>query len=272
MRRVAALLSGGEGIRIKTEAELRRFVVCVTALCVWVAVSLDVANQLVFFDSWHVAIRSWTISTAIAAIIALPVSWAIARAYLALYRAKVAVDELSRTDPLTGLLNRRALFERAAVPPDVMALVIVDIDRFKRINDSHGHLVGDEVIRTVGRMMAHSLGDLGTVARLGGEEFALVSSDGDEVRLTARLREFGDRIAAIAIVSGAVTASVTVSAGIASRKPGQTFEQLYAEADRALYVAKAAGRNRIVAARDVSFDAAGFPEAGTVPLARSGTG
>ena len=97
-------------------------------------------------------------------------------AQLELYRAKQLADTLSRTDSLTGLANRRALIEAAeATLPEVLALAIFDIDRFKAVNDTYGHLAGDAVLRSVGRMMDEELGALGRVARVGGEEFALLS-------------------------------------------------------------------------------------------------
>jgi predicted signal transduction protein with EAL and GGDEF domain len=145
--------------QIRTDSELAIYVVRVTILCGVLAVALDVINQLAFFIDWETSIRSWVISTFVASGIAAPVSFAIARAHLELYRAKLAVDELSRTDPLTGLLNRRALLGSDQEPtPQVMALVIADIDRFKTVNDTQGHMAGDEVIKMVGAQWKLSLG------------------------------------------------------------------------------------------------------------------
>jgi diguanylate cyclase (GGDEF)-like protein len=232
---------------IRTERELFVYVVRVTILCGVLAVCLDVVNQLIFFIDWETSIRSWVISAFIATGIAAPVAFAIARAHLELYRAKLAVEELSRTDPLTGLLNRRALLESAVVlPPQVMALVIADIDRFKTVNDTHGHLAGDEVIKMVGQAMESALGPFGQVGRLGGEEFALVSKAPVTDDLIASLWDFRDRIAATPIVAGSASVRVTISIGVASRKEGQSFTELFADADRALYLAKASGRNRVV--------------------------
>lgn len=237
---------------IRTDKELVAYVVRVTVLCGMLAVSLDVINQLVFFIDWETSIRSWVISVFVACGIAAPVAFAIARAHLELYRAKLVVDELSRTDPLTGLLNRRALLGSDEEPtPQVMALVIADIDRFKTVNDSHGHLAGDEVIKMVGRAMQAELGTFGKVGRLGGEEFALVSSGSATDKLIAGLWDFRDRIAATPIVAGSVSIRVTISIGVASRKAGQSFAELFAEADRALYLAKASGRNRVVSSDDL---------------------
>lgn len=237
---------------IRTDRELVVYVVGVTVLCVALAVTLDVVNQLTFFIDWETSVRSWVISAFVAGAIATPVAYAIARAHLQLYRTKMAVEELSRIDPLTGLLNRRALLEPVeGRPAEVMALVIADIDRFKSVNDTHGHLAGDEVIKMVGQAMQAGLGTFGRVGRIGGEEFALVSSSIATDKLMAGLWDFCERIEATPIVVGSASVKVTISIGVASRKNGQDFDALFAEADRALYLAKAAGRNRVVSAADL---------------------
>ncbi len=237
---------------IRTDRELGVYVVRVTVLCVALAVTLDVVNQLTFFIDWETSVRSWVISALVAGAIATPVAFAIARAHLQLYRAKMAVEHLSKIDPLTGLLNRRALLEPLeGHPTEVMALVIADIDRFKTVNDTHGHLAGDEVIKMVGQAMQAGLGTFGRVGRIGGEEFALVSSSAATEKLMAGLWDFCERIAATPIVVGSASVKVTISVGVASRKNGQDFDALFAEADRALYLAKAAGRNRVVSAADL---------------------
>jgi len=237
---------------IKTDRDLAIYIVRVVVLCVAAAVALDVVNQLTFFIDWETSLRSWIVTVFVAGAVAIPVVYAIARAHLDLYRAKEVVEELSRTDPLTGLLNRRALLMAADGPmATVMALAIADIDRFKSVNDSHGHLAGDEVIKVVGHAMQAELGAFGLVGRIGGEEFALVSTAAASEELIPGLWNFCDRIAATPIVVGSSSIKVTISIGVASRKEDQTFEELFAEADRALYLAKASGRNRVVSADDL---------------------
>ena len=237
---------------IRSREELLTYVVRVTVLCGTLAVALDVVNQLTFFIDWETSVRSWTISAFVGCGIAAPVAFAIARAHLDLYRAKLTVEELSRTDPLTGLLNRRALLEPIeGCPPEIMALVIADIDRFKRVNDTHGHLAGDKVIKMVGQAMQAELGMFGRIGRIGGEEFALVSTSAATGRLMQSLWDFRDRIASTPIVAGSATFRITISVGVAARKEGQSFDELFAEADRALYLAKASGRNRVASAEDI---------------------
>jgi diguanylate cyclase (GGDEF)-like protein len=252
--RPLATIIGLSSTRIGDERDLRNYVARTTAACVSLALLFDVLNQLVFFETWAVAVRSWLITIAVAIAIAVPVLALIARAHLELDRKNAELDLLSRTDPLTGLLNRRALLDCGAEPAEVLALVIVDIDRFKRVNDRHGHLVGDEVIRTVANIITRTLGDIGRVGRLGGEEFALLTSEDNGAQLAARVELLRDQIAVTPIVSGDQSVFVTISAGLAIRGSNQTFEQLYAAADRALYMAKAAGRNRIVLASELPAD------------------
>jgi diguanylate cyclase (GGDEF)-like protein len=230
-------------LKIRSPRELMSYVVRTTALCATVALAVDALNQLVFFESWPSAIRSWCITAGLTIAIAAPVSRAIGKAHLALYRA-------GQTDALTGLLNRRALLEGIEDRSTFMVLIIVDIDRFKAVNDTHGHLVGDEVLRTVARVLAGHFDGIARVGRLGGEEFALVSDSLDGRSVLQSLEAFRRQVAEMAIVTAHAAVRVTISAGVADRSEGQSFEQLYAEADRALYLAKAGGRNRIVLAGD----------------------
>ncbi len=126
-----------------------------------------------------------------------------------------------------------------------MVLIIADIDRFKRVNDTRGHLAGDEVLRVIGQMMARELGPLGYLGRVGGEEFAVVAAAGPLKDILKGLEKFCRRLAETPIVYSGEALSVTISAGIAIRSPGSTLNDLYADADAALYQAKVNGRKRI---------------------------
>ncbi|UDL93341.1 GGDEF domain-containing protein [Lichenihabitans sp. PAMC28606] len=229
--------------RLTNERELLHYVVRTTALCVVAALAVDVVNQVVFFESWAVALRSWAITVGLVVAIAVPVSRTIGKAQVALYRA-------STIDPLTGLLNRGALLDGVSERSTILALIIVDIDRFKDVNDTHGHWAGDHVLAAIAGVMAQCLGDLGPVGRLGGEEFALLASGVERAVVLEALERFRRTVAGTPVFTNAAPVSVTVSAGMAINGGGQTFEQLFARADRALYRAKAQGRNRIVVAGD----------------------
>ncbi|WP_375453850.1 diguanylate cyclase [uncultured Methylobacterium sp.] len=157
---------------------------------------------------------------------------------------------LAETDPLTGLLNRRAFFARVGAAAEragnhgAMSAVLADIDHFKRINDTHGHDVGDAAIRAV----ADLLGAQGIVGRLGGEEFAVVLPDlgldaaaavAGRLRLQAKdLRIRGSR--------GPVR--LTCSFGVSTWCEGDSVTALVKRADIALYEAKTTGRDRVVSA------------------------
>jgi diguanylate cyclase (GGDEF)-like protein len=155
------------------------------------------------------------------------------------------------TDPLTGVMNRRALFElygnRSFTP--VMAAVIFDIDHFKAVNDDHGHAAGDGMLRLFAEELTVNLRGSDVVARLGGEEFALVL---DKV-MPGRAEQIADRIresfAARELEINGTLLRCTVSAGIAfGSSEVADFDGVLQAADRALYAAKRNGRNRIESA------------------------
>ncbi|CAB1369489.1 GGDEF domain-containing protein [Denitratisoma oestradiolicum] len=157
-------------------------------------------------------------------------------------------------DALTGLHNRRWLAEafprairRCEQDAAPLCLVMADIDHFKRLNDEHGHLVGDAVLRTVARRLAESLRSPDLIARYGGEEFAILlpqTGTDEGLRIAERLRRAVEDMPLATLTAGAV-AKVTVSCGIAPLGRDATLELLINSADSALYCAKAAGRNRV---------------------------
>ena len=230
---------------IRDDRELVRYVALVTAFALAFALTVDVVNQLAFFESWARCLWSWSVTAAVCLVVAAPIAYSIGHTHLELFRAKQLADELGRVDSLTGLSNRRALIEDAESGlAEVLALAIFDIDRFKSVNDAYGHMAGDAALRSVGRMMQEELGAVGMVARVGGEEFALLATRVALEDVVARLLKFRDRLRETPILIGDVTLRVTVSAGVALRENGDGFDRLYGLADRALYEAKAAGRNQ----------------------------
>lgn len=163
---------------------------------------------------------------------------------------------LARTDPLTGLANRRALFERfeqacrASVPEGSQpSLLVMDLDHFKRINDRYGHPVGDAVLRDLAELLRREVPPAGQVARIGGEEFALLLIDGSLAAAQALaeriLQSTRDYRSSLVEAPGL---RLSLSAGLASRREGESPEQLYRRADQALYRAKESGRDRLVVA------------------------
>ena len=158
--------------------------------------------------------------------------------------------ERSSTDAMTGLLNR-ATFEEAAATrlraagDGPACLVLFDIDHFKRINDTAGHAAGDRVIERLGQLVGEMNLIQSIAGRVGGEEFAVLLPGGDintarlyaeAIRTGLSTSDFGDEVGW----------GITLSAGIARHRPGESLASLTARADKALYAAKAAGRDRVM--------------------------
>jgi diguanylate cyclase (GGDEF)-like protein len=153
----------------------------------------------------------------------------------------------ARVDPLTGLLNRRGFDERAAAELDLdsrgsrpFALVILDIDHFKLVNDQWGHDVGDRVLRHVANLLREQAREGDILARFGGEEFVAMLPDAD----LAGAEGFADRVRESLVQRTGGLPAVRLSAGIRIGEPGSEITGLLAEADLALYDAKRAGRDR----------------------------
>jgi diguanylate cyclase (GGDEF)-like protein len=176
--------------------------------------------------------------------------------------AEAVAQDLARRDPLTGLSNRRGFVERitpllsahdaGAAFTDAVALLLLDIDQFKTVNDRHGHEVGDAVLIAIARRLARWDSPVQVVGRLGGEEFAiLVAGMG---RFAAHSFAESVRQAIAACDHGAMLRGegVTVSIGMIMARPGDTFSTLYRAADAALYAAKHQGRNRVIVGHAVT--------------------
>ncbi len=165
------------------------------------------------------------------------------------------LEALATTDPLTRVLNRRALLDRLTAEVDrarrfngALTLLLLDVDHFKQINDTAGHLAGDSVLRQLGALLEDAVRKVDIVARYGGEEFVMLlpetAADGGVV-FAERLRE---RIAGQAFDVGVERpVHLTVSIGIATFPSPRvaTTEDLFARADEALYRAKSGGRNQV---------------------------
>ncbi len=161
----------------------------------------------------------------------------------------------SRTDVLTGLPNRRAFYDRATRELErasrygrPVSLIMLDIDRFKAVNDTHGHAAGDEVLRHLADILRRDKRGNDLVGRLGGEEFSLLlpeASPDEALNLAERIRA---AIAASPAVHNGQSIAYSASFGVARQQPGDSLENILHRADQALYAAKEAGRNRVEAA------------------------
>ncbi len=159
---------------------------------------------------------------------------------------------LSTADPLTGLLNRRGVDSLLGQIDEEelrkLSVIMADVDHFKKVNDSHGHSVGDGVLRVVAGKLAEVVRESDAVARYGGEEFLMVLPGATQQQATRIAERARDAVSKEPIRSGSLEVSVTVSFGVAQWRPGESRESLIARADAALYEAKDAGRDQVVIA------------------------
>ena len=161
------------------------------------------------------------------------------------------LEEISNLDGLTRLYNRRYIestlsqeFSRAQRYNHDLSIILTDIDHFKNVNDTHGHLAGDEVLREVAIRLNDGLRECDIIGRYGGEEFLILlpetNIDGAKI-LAERLRQM---VAEKPIICDGKSIPITISLGLSALSEySKTYEHLIDEADKALYYSKAAGRN-----------------------------
>lgn len=195
------------------------------------------------------------LNLAISALVTLLV---LVTAVVAVNRYQKRLERTAATDPLTGALNRHAfdlvfdLALREAQRHDQrLSVILIDIDFFKQINDSLGHLAGDQVLRRLTTVFRQQLRDADVVARWGGEEFLVLLKDcplehalavAEKLRHAVAGHDFGS------LIAGQPSPHLTISLGVTSHVAGDTADSLFGRADSALYLAKRNGRNRIESA------------------------
>ncbi|HEY9212902.1 MAG TPA: GGDEF domain-containing protein [Ancylobacter sp.] len=232
-------------------AEARVAIAGLCLLYIFVAVSFALCAMVLVLDGKLVLDgppSNWAENFNILAVIAgVPGVGAVTLA-LKQIRLAQAHKRDAMTDPLTGLLNRRALFDAFGDRPlpERTAVLVFDIDRFKSINDRHGHSVGDQVILAFASALNDCRKGPALAARLGGEEFALVVSSvtaESALRLAEEVREkFCVSVERLAIDGLNCSASAGIAFGVTH---GTSFESVLSEADKALYAAKNSGRDRV---------------------------
>jgi diguanylate cyclase (GGDEF)-like protein len=170
-----------------------------------------------------------------------------------LEKANRELEQLAAYDALSGLLNRRTLFSRIGVEIEratrmnvPLAGLMIDIDRFKGINDNFGHPCGDLVIREIGAKVQNRLRKYDFAGRYGGEEFFVLLSNSTEVQAERIGDRFRREMAGTRFTCNEASFAVTLSIGVARFHEGDTQESWIDRADRALYRAKEAGRNRVI--------------------------
>lgn len=165
-----------------------------------------------------------------------------------------SLEQAALTDALTGMQNRRYFddalreyieeFRRIERP---IGLMVLDLDHFKKVNDTYGHDIGDEVLRAVAKCLKDMTRYHDVVARLGGEEFAIVAPNMDLDMLTRLAERIRSAISTMPVSSGNIRLKVTTSVGLAIWDRQETMEQFYRRADTRLYEAKRQGRNLVCA-------------------------
>jgi len=190
-----------------------------------------------------------------------------------LVKMKETLRREAARDGLTGLWNRKAIFEildrellRAERDQESVGLIMIDVDHFKTINDNRGHVAGDAVLRIIASGIASVVRPYDSVGRYGGEEFLIVAPGcglAEAVELAERVRS---HVAACSIVVGGSSVSVSLSLGVATSQTPADSEKLLHDADTALYQAKNAGRNRV----EPSVSRAASASRGSSPASGSG--
>jgi two-component system, cell cycle response regulator len=180
---------------------------------------------------------------------------------LALVSRSQKLLQMATSDPLTGLFNRGYVDDRFAIELSrarrygkLLTIAVIDADRFKSLNDTHGHSAGDLVLRKLGAMLRDSFRQSDTVGRYGGEEFVVILPEMDIEAAQRKLESLRELVAGtpMELPAPGEKVQVTISAGLATfPKDGEDALDLYASADLRMFQAKKEGRNRVVASREV---------------------
>jgi diguanylate cyclase len=175
-------------------------------------------------------------------------------------------EERAKTDTLTGLPNRRGLEEffrgtqiAAMEEGEPLSVLLIDIDHFKKFNDNFGHAVGDQVLQLMGKVLREKLRNGDLPARYGGEELIAVLPKADLTVCKAVAERIRRTIAECSVAGRSaddVLPRITISIGVAQFQPGESMAELIERCDRALYLAKKAGRNRVVTETDLDLELA----------------
>ncbi|WP_372005521.1 GGDEF domain-containing protein [Tistrella mobilis] len=223
-----------------------------------ICVAVVGADLLTAFFYWYFEFDRLPLDILLTTIIVLIVGYPLGFFFIGqnvkLREMALELDRLSKIDDLTGLFNRRTFFAEArrlvaeqVASRDQGAILFIDVDHFKSVNDDFGHATGDAVLRELGAIIRTVVGEAGIAARLGGEEFAVLLHGAEGRRADEIAERVRRGVANCArVIPGLERSAVTVSIGIASIRAGHDFEDALLRADRSLYTAKESGRDRVV--------------------------
>ena len=193
------------------------------------------------------------LTTIIVVIIGLPLAYYLTRQHAELRVMAERYDWAAHFDDLTGLFNRRTFFEeagkviaRAERRKSAGTLLFVDLDRFKAINDTYGHAVGDMVLREFGDVMRTIVRSQDVAGRLGGEEFVVLLARADHDEAVEVSRRIRSALRGIPARIDLGSTPITTSIGVHVHRPGETLDEALIDADRNLYLAKQRGRDCVV--------------------------
>jgi len=218
-----------------------------------IVISVSITFLISNFFGHNAGIQGYTIAIIVPAIIASTVSYVNLSMYFELERSRQEIHTLAITDDLTQVFNRRHFFELAQRELDrsrrnghSLAIVLFDIDDFKDVNDSHGHLAGDIVLQEICRACKVIVRQYDVFARFGGEEFIFLLPDTDEARAVTVAERLRQLIARQVVSFSTLSVQMTISVGVTIFDPERdTLDDLISRADGALYTAKRMGKNRL---------------------------
>ena len=236
-------------IRIHTHRDVWLFTAAVSLIAT-IAAELCVAGLYVFAGSEAFHLRNAIIMCAtMPALIAVPITYFVARMSLSLAETQSELKRLAETDPLTLLPNRRSFFQAAEAvlqtgqPP--ASLLVIDADHFKELNDSYGHAVGDQALIVIADILRNNFRSDDLICRVGGEEFAVLLPGMDVQQAETLAQRVVTKVAANPISEPGAIIEFSVSCGLADTSTSMDLQVLFKAADDAMYLAKKQGRNRV---------------------------
>ncbi len=226
--------------RVRTKGDVWRFTVAISVIVLLGSLGLRFGML-----SPDLAARTLVPGSAMALMLAAPIAWFVGRRMHEVHRLGTRLEHAINHDLLTGVHTRRAFYERTGpMTVGACAVIVTDIDNFKGFNDRYGHFAGDQALRQFAAMLTGNCRHADIVARFGGEEFVIVLRDAGADEGLAVAERLAARVRASAIYHGAHTLRLTASFGVAALPPGGDMDTAIQQADRALYRAKHAGRDR----------------------------
>jgi diguanylate cyclase (GGDEF)-like protein len=227
--------------------------ICVALLFVGALVLLYLPNPFMVANYMDTFKSRFLASFLAVAIMSYLHEYARYRSYKALQALRRKVEREARTDELTGLANRRHMYEfmqlalqRVRRMQQPLSLLLIDIDKFKLINDNYGHQFGDEVLIRVAHTLRHSLRNHDSISRWGGEEFLVLLTETDNEAAKKVAEKLRSTIEELPIRYNDTLIPMTISIGMHTSKPEETLDAMLNCADENLYTAKNSGRNRII--------------------------